>query len=353
MTAEERMRERAAQAALMPRGEATDLSNVAWPESATLAYAAGFGYALGQNEQAEASYEAIRALPLEGEQGEPVAGLWSVEPHGDGWALYIGRDKEHHGGRVCNLSDGMPTDYERIAYALNFAAQGEPANDQRGENEAALGVCGHSVGKATERNRGLPNSIASNTPHHSRTEQEAAAARNRGTSAPSREPGNQLALKCRYWDQWTLDECKQMAGGYLKQAVELDRLRAENEALHTRLEDNFCFDAEGNRKVVKPGSIPDGIECRNATIRIQDEILARLREKLAGGVVVPREAWTLALNALSEAEAILGGEYGDTYGVLCETMTKLETTLAAAKEICAHGRNLTEYCQPCGRVNNV
>lgn len=37
----------------------------------------------------------------------------------------------------------------------------------------------------------------------------------------------------------------------------------------------------------------------------------------------------LAVSALREAEAILGGEYGDTYAVLCETMFKLESALSA------------------------
>jgi len=50
---------------------------------------------------------------------------WSVEPHGDGWALYLGRDTEHHGARICNLSDGTPGDYEQIANALNALRQQE------------------------------------------------------------------------------------------------------------------------------------------------------------------------------------------------------------------------------------
>lgn len=43
------------------------------------------------------------------------------------------------------------------------------------------------------------------------------------------------------------------------------------------------------------------------------------------------EALGLADDALYEAEAILGGEYGDQYGPLCEMMVKLRTILADIK----------------------
>lgn len=29
----------------------------------------------------------------------------SIEPHGDGYAIYSGRDNEHHGFRLCNVND--------------------------------------------------------------------------------------------------------------------------------------------------------------------------------------------------------------------------------------------------------
>lgn len=41
-------------------------------------------------------------------------------------------------------------------------------------------------------------------------------------------------------------------------------------ALQTRLEMNFAWDGDGNRIQVKPGSIPDGIECRDETIKLLD-----------------------------------------------------------------------------------
>jgi len=44
------------------------------------------------------------------------------------------------------------------------------------------------------------------------------------------------------------------------------------------------------------------------------------------------EAVRMADTALYEAEAILGGEYGDFYGPLCEDIFKLRTTLAEIEE---------------------
>ena len=34
-----------------------------------------------------------------------MIGKYSIEEHGDGYALYLGRDQDHHGLRLCNLSD--------------------------------------------------------------------------------------------------------------------------------------------------------------------------------------------------------------------------------------------------------
>lgn len=66
--------------------------------------------------------------------------------------------------------------------------------------------------------------------------------------------------------------------------VELDRLRAEVARLHERLEDNHVFelrDGEMVRVEVEPGSLPDGIDCRNETIKLQDANNDRLRARVA------------------------------------------------------------------------
>lgn len=68
-------------------------------------------------------------------------------------------------------------------------------------------------------------------------------------------------------------------------------------------------------------------ETRAEGWKISDDARIEAEIKLAKAV----EALGLADDALYEAEAILGGEYGDHYGPLCEMMMKLRATLAAIK----------------------
>jgi hypothetical protein len=53
------------------------------------------------------------------------------------------------------------------------------------------------------------------------------------------------------------------------------------------------------------------------------EQLVATNEALVKVAVEAVEVLGTADDALTEAEAILGGEYGDSYGPLCETMLKL------------------------------
>lgn len=70
------------------------------------------------------------------------------------------------------------------------------------------------------------------------------------------------------------------------------------------------------------------IDAANEYARGEDTLRAQLAEaqKREAGL---REALKLADAALTEAEAILGGEYGDHYGPLCETMLDLRCRIAA------------------------
>ena len=52
---------------------------------------------------------------------------------------------------------------------------------------------------------------------------------------------------------------------------------AECERLNERLENNHVYNFKGEREEVEPGTFPDGIECRDETIRQQDEANDRLR----------------------------------------------------------------------------
>ena len=69
--------------------------------------------------------------------------------------------------------------------------------------------------------------------------------------------------------------CWRAAAHIKEAAAELARLREENARLHERLEDNHAF-VNGERVEVGPGFIPDGIACRDETIKGQDEQIAKL-----------------------------------------------------------------------------
>lgn len=55
-------------------------------------------------------------------------GRMTIEPHGDAHGVYVGRDSEHHGLRLMNLTDGdsnLAANAARIAAAWN-AVEGAP-----------------------------------------------------------------------------------------------------------------------------------------------------------------------------------------------------------------------------------
>lgn len=56
----------------------------------------------------------------------------------------------------------------------------------------------------------------------------------------------------------------------------LTAAEGEIERLRDRLESNFVFDSFGGRVDVPHGSIPDGIECRDETIKLLDERVSAL-----------------------------------------------------------------------------
>lgn len=56
------------------------------------------------------------------------------------------------------------------------------------------------------------------------------------------------------------------------------------------------------------------------------------RDTLEARVKALEEALNSADDALTEAEAILGGEYGDHYQTLCDTMIGLRNKIAALQE---------------------
>lgn len=69
----------------------------------------------------------------------------------------------------------------------------------------------------------------------------------------------------------------------LEAAAEIDRLNGEVERLQDRLEMRHAWQIIDGQKVrveVEPGSIPDGIDCRNETIKLQDQRLDELRAEV-------------------------------------------------------------------------
>jgi hypothetical protein len=61
--------------------------------------------------------------------------------------------------------------------------------------------------------------------------------------------------------------------------TEIERLTYQNELLLDRLEANFAWqfiDGVKTKVKVEPGSIPDGIDCRDETIKLQDAHIERL-----------------------------------------------------------------------------
>lgn len=55
--------------------------------------------------------------------------------------------------------------------------------------------------------------------------------------------------------------------GFELSREEIDVLIQHVENLYERLECNFAFNSKGDRVEFLPGTIPDGIECRDETIK--------------------------------------------------------------------------------------
>lgn len=73
------------------------------------------------------------------------------------------------------------------------------------------------------------------------------------------------------------------------------KAEAEIARLRERLEVTFAYDLSGKRIEVLAGSIPDGIACRDETIKMQDAEIARLREAaLAAQNAAPQSPADLA-----------------------------------------------------------
>jgi len=77
------------------------------------------------------------------------------------------------------------------------------------------------------------------------------------------------------YEQELFDRLREQDKGYV---ADLERA---NDYLHDRLEDNRVYDFEGNIIQVKPGSVPDGIECRDETIKLMRDVIGEKDEEIA------------------------------------------------------------------------
>lgn len=105
----------------------------------------------------------------------------------------------------------------------------------------------------------------------------------------------------------------------LREAADLiERLRERLEMTHAWR----MIDGKMTKVAVEPGSIPDGIECRDETIKLQDKVIERLRAQAPGwrtameaAACVADEAATHEREEIIEARKTLGTRYDhNSYG---------------------------------------
>lgn len=72
---------------------------------------------------------------------------YTVEPHGKGWAIYRGRDDQHHGFNLGQLTESTPELAALIERALN--APGDAAPSDSGDNEAVMRGALEALSKPT------------------------------------------------------------------------------------------------------------------------------------------------------------------------------------------------------------
>jgi len=113
---------------------------------------------------------------------------------------------------------------------------------------------------------------------------------------------------------------------------QLEQLVASNEYLNSRLENVLAREAEtyAEHKEQLEAARADAKEAEAYAEELAKDQVDLCRQLIAAEAKLAKavEALRMADTALYEAEAILGGEYGDFYGPLCEHISKLRATLA-------------------------
>ena len=62
---------------------------------------------------------ALAGEPVKAPSSFPTGTEYSVEPHGNGYAIYQGRDQFHHGLNLAHLTECTPEFSKRVEPALN------------------------------------------------------------------------------------------------------------------------------------------------------------------------------------------------------------------------------------------
>lgn len=71
---------------------------------------------------------ALLALVEQQPASEPPAGPYTIEPHGNGHAIYSGRDPMHHGFNLARITEVTPETLQLVERALNTYSGHEPAS---------------------------------------------------------------------------------------------------------------------------------------------------------------------------------------------------------------------------------
>jgi len=80
--------------------------------------------------------------------------------------------------------------------------------------------------------------------------------------------------------EFSVNDIGQIIRDCTTSAAEIRRLQDALNATYTRLEANFYIDGNGNRVACEVGSIPDGIACRDETIKQLDSALEAARKTI-------------------------------------------------------------------------
>lgn len=90
----------------------------------------------------------LYTAPPQAEKQEPVTRKYSIEPHGNGYAIYYGRTLYHHGANIGHLTEVTPATIKLIQDALNAPPRKE-----------WVGLNGEELAQLTIDNAGYPTRL--------------------------------------------------------------------------------------------------------------------------------------------------------------------------------------------------